>query len=107
MLPELDFFEPLLSWLATTSAITKTIAPPTIAKTGASLLSRLTVFLLDSPPYTPIRSQRVFDASGGWGARWCATGRNSDCLLYTSDAADEEDSVDLGGRRISKKKNAE
>src|SRR5674536_260615 len=27
----------------------------------------------------------------------------SDCLLYTSDAADEEDSVDLGGRRIIKK----
>ena len=27
------------------------------------------------------------------------------CLLYTSDAADEEDSVDLGGRRIFKKKN--
>src|SRR5664279_5942110 len=25
------------------------------------------------------------------------------CLLYTSDAADEEDSVDLGGRRIIKK----
>ena len=25
---------------------------------------------------------------------------NSNCLLYTSDAADEEDSVDLGGRRI-------
>src|SRR5664279_1902648 len=24
------------------------------------------------------------------------------CLLYTSDAADEEDSVDLGGRRIMK-----
>ena len=27
------------------------------------------------------------------------------CLLYTSDAADEEDSVDLGGRRIIQKKN--
>ena len=27
------------------------------------------------------------------------------CLLYTSDAADEEDSGDLGGRRIIKKKN--
>ena len=27
-----------------------------------------------------------------------------DCLLYTSDAADEEDSVDLGGRRIIHKK---
>ncbi|WDT36871.1 hypothetical protein PVA38_11890 [Streptococcus pneumoniae D39] len=26
------------------------------------------------------------------------------CLLYTSDAADEARSVDLGGRRISKKK---
>eukprot|EP00658_Telonema_sp_P-2_P031784 TRINITY_DN23710_c0_g1_i1.p1 TRINITY_DN23710_c0_g1~~TRINITY_DN23710_c0_g1_i1.p1 ORF type:complete len:107 (-),score=20.77 TRINITY_DN23710_c0_g1_i1:93-413(-) len=30
-----------------------------------------------------------------------------DCLLYTSDAADEEDSVDLGGRRIIKKKKKE
>src|SRR5665648_1099737 len=31
--------------------------------------------------------------------------QDMDCLLYTSDAADEEDSVDLGGRRIIKKKN--
>ena len=30
---------------------------------------------------------------------------NNVCLLYTSDAADEEDSVDFGGRRIIKKKN--
>ena len=29
----------------------------------------------------------------------------SPCLLYTSDAADERSSVDLGGRRIIKKKN--
>ena len=41
---------------------------------------------------------------------WVATlgvqenGRLGTCLLYTSDAADEEDSVDLGGRRIIKKK---
>ena len=28
------------------------------------------------------------------------------CLLYTSDAADERSSVDLGGRRIIKKKRA-
>ncbi len=27
------------------------------------------------------------------------------CFLYTSDAADERSSVDLGGRRIIKKKN--
>ena len=30
----------------------------------------------------------------------------SGCLLYTSDAADERSSVDLGGRRIIKKKNS-
>eukprot|EP00658_Telonema_sp_P-2_P081200 TRINITY_DN8266_c0_g1_i4.p1 TRINITY_DN8266_c0_g1~~TRINITY_DN8266_c0_g1_i4.p1 ORF type:complete len:261 (-),score=57.33 TRINITY_DN8266_c0_g1_i4:24-806(-) len=47
---------------------------------------------------------------------WCLTrdccgedkgdccGEDKGCLLYTSDAADEEDSVDLGGRRIIKKK---
>src|SRR5665648_1256990 len=32
------------------------------------------------------------------------TDATNTCLLYTSDAADEEDSVDLGGRRIIKKK---
>ena len=37
-----------------------------------------------------------------------ATGdeRLDDCLLYTSDAADERSSVDLGGRRIIKTKKA-
>ena len=29
------------------------------------------------------------------------------CLLYTSDAADEEDSVDLGGRRNIQTKQSE
>ena len=32
------------------------------------------------------------------------THRHGLCLLYTSDAADERSSVDLGGRRILKKK---
>eukprot|EP00658_Telonema_sp_P-2_P063538 TRINITY_DN52296_c0_g2_i1.p1 TRINITY_DN52296_c0_g2~~TRINITY_DN52296_c0_g2_i1.p1 ORF type:complete len:104 (-),score=36.01 TRINITY_DN52296_c0_g2_i1:27-338(-) len=36
-----------------------------------------------------------------------STGIYGFCLLYTSDAADEEDSVDLGGRRIIKKKKKE
>ena len=31
-------------------------------------------------------------------------GQPGSCLLYTSDAADERSSVDLGGRRIIKKK---
>ena len=35
--------------------------------------------------------------SVGFGTFWF-------CLLYTSDAADERSSVDLGGRRIIKKK---
>ena len=35
---------------------------------------------------------------------WPATLEALRCLLYTSDAADERSSVDLGGRRIIKKK---
>ena len=34
-------------------------------------------------------------------------GADKVCLLYTSDAADERSSVDLGGRRIIKKKNTQ
>ena len=34
----------------------------------------------------------------------CGAGLHHVCLLYTSDAADERSSVDLGGRRINKKK---
>src|SRR5664279_4079949 len=45
-------------------------------------------------------------AAGGVCARASAGKRinSKRILLYTSDAADEEDSVDLGGRRIIKKK---
>ena len=34
----------------------------------------------------------------------CFFHHDGSCLLYTSDAADERSSVDLGGRRIIKKK---
>ena len=37
-------------------------------------------------------------------ARAQAVAETEACLLYTSDAADERSSVDLGGRRIIKKK---
>ena len=42
----------------------------------------------------------------GYEQRWVAAelSDTSVCLLYTSDAADERSSVDLGGRRIIKKK---
>ena len=36
-----------------------------------------------------------------------AAAQSRACLLYTSDAADERSSVDLGGRRIIKKKISE
>ena len=37
-------------------------------------------------------------------SRLAADKKPYSCLLYTSDAADERSSVDLGGRRIIKKK---
>src|SRR5665648_561874 len=43
---------------------------------------------------TALRLARYFDTSPQF---WLGL---QSCLLYTSDAADEEDSVDLGGRRI-------
>ena len=63
-----------------------------------------------------IRDRRGADAGHGVGlsgagihahagARAVAgAGQSNRCLLYTSDAADERSSVDLGGRRLIKKK---
>src|SRR5678816_4932589 len=47
--------------------------------------------------------ERTLDVLGVCETRMKGEGRKS-CLLYTSDAADERSSVDLGGRRIIKKK---
>ena len=49
---------------------------------------------------------RVTHVFVGPGTFWPDDPRRGDypCLLYTSDAADERSSVDLGGRRIIKKK---
>src|SRR5674536_397035 len=68
------------------------------------------------PPGPLPTGTRACRGRGRWPPRrialaWpgCALGATglpscpSSCLLYTSDAADEEDSVDLGGRRIIKK----
>ena len=41
----------------------------------------------------------LYAVIGVWAIRVLVT-----CLLYTSDAADERSSVDLGGRRIIQKK---
>ena len=56
------------------------------------------------------RTLRIADARARLGNDLSADGRSvplrqlRSCLLYTSDAADERSSVDLGGRRIIKKK---
>ena len=52
--------------------------------------------------YAPVEENRVIPA-GRWVGRR-GRERLGPCLLYTSDAADERSSVDLGGRRIIKKK---
>src|SRR5674536_287815 len=63
------------------------------------------------PGFTSLKALRVSGMSpvgerrsGPGGRKGLAGARLETCLLYTSDAADEEDSVDLGGRRIIKKK---
>ena len=48
---------------------------------------------LQQPQFGVVPAQQRLDA-----------GEATVCLLYTSDAADERSSVDLGGRRIIKKK---
>ena len=48
----------------------------------------------------PVEAQRPFSQFMLRGDRFKI------CLLYTSDAADERSSVDLGGRRIIKKKHS-
>eukprot|EP00658_Telonema_sp_P-2_P046538 TRINITY_DN34757_c0_g1_i1.p2 TRINITY_DN34757_c0_g1~~TRINITY_DN34757_c0_g1_i1.p2 ORF type:complete len:110 (-),score=27.09 TRINITY_DN34757_c0_g1_i1:91-420(-) len=60
---------------------------------GAAILASLTSFLTEW-----ITKEEYEEHGPNIVHRRC-------CLLYTSDAADEEDSVDLGGCRIIKKKN--
>ena len=59
--------------------------------------------------YVPEQSKFPFLATIGLGMAILGGGLtlNNHCLLYTSDAADERSSVDLGGRRIIKKKKNE
>eukprot|EP00658_Telonema_sp_P-2_P060975 TRINITY_DN4974_c0_g1_i2.p3 TRINITY_DN4974_c0_g1~~TRINITY_DN4974_c0_g1_i2.p3 ORF type:complete len:132 (-),score=16.51 TRINITY_DN4974_c0_g1_i2:71-466(-) len=59
----------------------------------------------DGTPHVRFVGNGLIEAFGEWEtALNDAVGHIICCLLYTSDAADEEDSVDLGGRRIIKKK---
>src|SRR5665648_351965 len=74
-------------------------APAPIGFTGQASTHR------PQPLQASAYTWRVYCDSGSpaafSSAVWQDSGAPSNaCLLYTSDAADEEDSVDLGGRRI-------
>ena len=88
--------------------------PATITQTDAQLRAALVLDTRDNE-YNPNRGLLLeagaFTGSagdgytGGYGiARGWISPHRGTCLLYTSDAADERSSVDLGGRRIIKKK---
>ena len=56
-------------------------------------------------PLISFESVKLLSATNGWAVAQDSVIAHWDgCLLYTSDAADERSSVDLGGRRIIKKK---
>ena len=55
-------------------------------------------------PGGQFRRAAEFPADAGRRAGAVEPAHRHACLLYTSDAADERSSVDLGGRRILKKK---
>ena len=58
----------------------------------------------DGPSGRSTNTGRDVGPGGEAEGRAAETDRSTGCLLYTSDAADERSSVDLGGRRIIKKK---
>ena len=57
----------------------------------------------------PVSAKRILEAQEAYQKNKVSSSELAalmiSCLLYTSDAADERSSVDLGGRRIIKKKN--
>ena len=58
-----------------------------------------------TPQQVDLPQARRIASSAGQSSKAIDGGeQDCDCLLYTSDAADERSSVDLGGRRIIKKK---
>ncbi|VTU62519.1 proline iminopeptidase [Lactobacillus rhamnosus GG] [Lacticaseibacillus rhamnosus] len=65
-----------------------------MAKSGPSRLRPLTLRFLTAPARA-----HLLERSNVW-----MVVKIKDCLLYTSDAADDTPCVDLGGRRIIKKK---
>src|SRR5678816_4864073 len=69
------------------------------------LLQRFDIFkFLEGPILPYLAGNKLKYTHPGDPLSVLITASFSICLLYTSDAADERSSVDLGGRRIIKKK---
>src|SRR5678815_6153936 len=68
----------------------------------------LAVSVITAVPFFPLSTMLYVSASPSGSVATSVPltepPEGTDCLLYTSDAADERSSVDLGGRRIIKKK---
>src|SRR5678809_1765334 len=72
---------------------------------GAAGVGTLGIVDFDVVDYTNLQRQIIHStADVGRKKLDSAADKLKACLLYTSDAADERSSVDLGGRRIIKKK---
>ena len=74
---------------------------------GAAGMGVVGCFIAERPPCPWDRDCRCCPCNDQNRRSWSKCYRNHrdwNCLLYTSDAADERSSVDLGGRRIINKK---
>src|SRR5674536_224272 len=90
------------------AAVRRTLPPPERATVEGTVLrllqAALPVDILDQPNAWPRWRQLLPHVLVASAERPDPVEPSATCLLYTSDAADEEDSVDLGGRRSIKKK---
>eukprot|EP00658_Telonema_sp_P-2_P012260 TRINITY_DN14673_c0_g1_i4.p1 TRINITY_DN14673_c0_g1~~TRINITY_DN14673_c0_g1_i4.p1 ORF type:complete len:111 (+),score=8.44 TRINITY_DN14673_c0_g1_i4:141-473(+) len=96
---------------------TPTQGSPPLPSSDVSNLHRLSGCPRHRSPVLPTHQLIIIHGNGNNWWRLCTSlsdvtpaeqsAQSRPCLLYTSDAADEEDSVDLGGRRIIKKKKKE
>eukprot|EP00658_Telonema_sp_P-2_P049168 TRINITY_DN37393_c0_g1_i1.p1 TRINITY_DN37393_c0_g1~~TRINITY_DN37393_c0_g1_i1.p1 ORF type:complete len:213 (+),score=46.16 TRINITY_DN37393_c0_g1_i1:117-755(+) len=73
---------------------------PRVAEWRGVYYMMYTCYHKHDPGYDLCLATATDPIKGPWARHGAVIKNHKSCLLYTSDAADEEDSVDLGGRRI-------